>query len=56
MRRALLIISMAALVAKVHGQEGITFDRLLKTAAEPQNWLTYSGDLGGQEAARPGPA
>jgi alcohol dehydrogenase (cytochrome c) len=52
MRRALLIISMAALVAKVHGQEGITFDRLLKTAAEPQNWLTYSGDLGGQRHTR----
>ena len=23
----------------------MTFDRILRAAAEPQNWLTYSGDL-----------
>src|SRR5690349_25005698 len=25
----------------------VTFDRLLRSGAEPQNWLTYSGDYGG---------
>jgi alcohol dehydrogenase (cytochrome c) len=33
-------------VASSHAQ--VTFDRILKTNAEPQNWLTYSGSLNGQ--------
>jgi len=26
---------------------GVTYERLLNAAAEPQNWLTYWGDYGG---------
>ena len=26
----------------------VTFDRLLNSAKEPQNWLTYSGDYSGR--------
>jgi len=26
----------------------VTFDRILKAGHEPQNWLTYSGNLNGQ--------
>jgi alcohol dehydrogenase (cytochrome c) len=33
-------------------QSGVTFDRLQKATAEPQNWLTYSGDLMGQRHSR----
>ena len=29
-------------------RSGITFDRILKARSQPGNWLTYSGDLGGQ--------
>ena len=28
----------------VLGRSQVTYDRVLKAAAEPQNWLTYSGD------------
>ena len=38
----LLIASLAALNAQV------THDRLLNTAKEPQNWLTYGGDFSSQ--------
>ncbi len=38
MRRLSLLLSLAgALSAQV------TFDRLVNSAKEPQNWLTYSG-------------
>lgn len=36
--------AFVGLAAKVHGQERhVTFERLLNAAAEPHNWLTYSG-------------
>ena len=38
----LLLASLAALNAQV------THDRLLNTAKEPQNWLTYGGDFSSQ--------
>jgi alcohol dehydrogenase (cytochrome c) len=31
---------------------GVTFERLVKSAAEPQNWLTYWGDYQGTHYAR----
>ncbi len=36
-----------AVVGSLFGQ-GVTFDRLLHTDREPQNWLTYSGAVNGQ--------
>ena len=42
--RALLLLSVTGLAC---GQ-GVTFDRLLHPEKEPQNWLTYSGNLSGQ--------
>src|SRR5215813_9515349 len=35
-------------IASVSLQAQVTFDRLLHTDREPQNWLTYSGNLMGQ--------
>ena len=42
--RALLLLMLA--LPCVHAQVG--FDRILNAAKEPQNWLTYSGNLMGQ--------
>src|SRR5271165_5010055 len=42
--RALLLLTLA--LPCVHAQVG--FDRILNAAKEPQNWLTYSGNLPGQ--------
>ena len=36
-----LLLASAALVQAQGG--GVTFERLQNAAAEPQNWLTYSG-------------
>ncbi len=38
-RRGLLFVSAAGLLAA----QGVTFDRILNAAKEPQNWLSYSG-------------
>src|SRR5512136_850123 len=43
-RAALAIVVLAA----VSLQAQVTFDRLLHTEREPQNWLTYSGNVLGQ--------
>lgn len=42
-RRALFLGSLAG---SLWGQ--VTFDRILHADKEPQNWLTYSGDIKGQ--------
>ena len=42
-RRTLLL---ASITGSLWGQ--VTFDRLLNTDREPQNWLTYSGNVKGQ--------
>jgi alcohol dehydrogenase (cytochrome c) len=44
--RALVLAFVASGAAVIHAQ--VTFDRLLRAAQEPQNWLTYSGALSGQ--------
>ncbi|MGB6024341.1 MAG: PQQ-binding-like beta-propeller repeat protein, partial [Candidatus Sulfotelmatobacter sp.] len=36
----------ALLASETHGQ--VTFDRLVNSGKEPQNWLTYSGDYSGR--------
>ncbi len=43
-RRALLLVCLA--VSTLQAQ--VTFDRLLQSGKEPQNWLTYSGNMQGQ--------
>ena len=51
MKRRLLTVRVAlALIvfAAVSVQAQVTFDRLLHTDREPQNWLTYSGNVLGQ--------
>jgi alcohol dehydrogenase (cytochrome c) len=42
-RRSLLLVSLSV---SVWGQ--VTFDRILNADKEPQNWLTYSGNVKGQ--------
>ena len=44
MKYALMVASLAA---SAWGQ-GVTFDRILNADKEPQNWLTYSGNVMGQ--------
>src|SRR5271170_7437841 len=39
-------LACAPLVPETHGQ--VTFDRLVNSGKEPQNWLTYSGDYSGR--------
>src|SRR5579863_10622962 len=41
------VFLLAFVIGSVWGQ-GVTFDRLLHADREPQNWLTYSGTVGGQ--------
>jgi alcohol dehydrogenase (cytochrome c) len=51
MRRKLWIVRVAIALlvfATISVQAQITFDRLLHTEKEPQNWLTYSGNMWGQ--------
>jgi hypothetical protein len=40
------ILFVACLTTSLWGQ--VTFERLLNTDKEPQNWLTYSGNVKGQ--------
>src|SRR6478609_873916 len=48
MRHPLLLASLSAsLCGPLYGQ-GVTFDRILNANKEPQNWLTYSGNVKGQ--------
>src|SRR5271154_4429233 len=39
-------LACALLASETHGQ--VTFDRLVNSGKEPQNWLTYSGDYSGR--------
>src|SRR5690348_11753943 len=41
------IVLLIAAFYSAHALGQVTFDRLLRSGAEPQNWLTYSGDYGG---------
>ena len=46
MKRSLLLIPVLAAAAVLNldaQQAGVTYERLLKAASEPQNWLTYGG-------------
>src|SRR5881296_2592565 len=50
MNRFLAILSIYFLAG--HLQAQVTFTRLLNSAKEPQNWLTYSGDYAGLRFSR----
>jgi len=49
--RIIWILFVCAILINVIGglgaQAPVTFERLLKSDSEPQNWLTYSGSLSG---------
>jgi alcohol dehydrogenase (cytochrome c) len=47
LRMAILPIALVAAGAALRAQQQVTFDRLLRASQEPQNWLTYSGNLAG---------
>ncbi|HEY4086741.1 MAG TPA: PQQ-dependent dehydrogenase, methanol/ethanol family [Bryobacteraceae bacterium] len=49
-RSLALSAGMLLLVQAVSAQ--VTFDRILKADTEPQNWLTYSGNLNGQRYSK----
>jgi len=41
-------VTLAAQATSAQATRTVTSDRILKAAAEPQNWLTYSGNYNGQ--------
>ena len=41
---ALLALTAAIWSYRLQAQTAVTYDRLLNTAKEPHNWLTYGGD------------
>jgi alcohol dehydrogenase (cytochrome c) len=43
----LLCAALVSAVGVLGAQAPVTFERLLKSDSEPQNWLTYSGSLSG---------
>ncbi|HUO16605.1 MAG TPA: PQQ-dependent dehydrogenase, methanol/ethanol family [Verrucomicrobiae bacterium] len=43
-----IALSLLTLVATVPVYAQVTFDRLLSSGKEPQNWMTYSGDYSGK--------
>ena len=53
MKRAVILAAVLIAAASLSAQNRtVTSDRILKAAAEPQNWLTYSGNYNGS-ATRP---
>src|SRR5437868_187359 len=44
----LVMIWFACLALVLPALAQVTFDRLLNSTKEPQNWLTYSGDYSGR--------
>src|SRR5271165_2816900 len=47
MNRTKLALLLTAAISAVNARAQVTFDRILNSAQEPQNWLTYSGDYYG---------
>ena len=45
---ALLASAPGALLAPHHLRAQVTYDRILRSADEPQNWLTYNGNYSSQ--------
>jgi alcohol dehydrogenase (cytochrome c) len=47
-RGVLAVLILAAISLQAQVSKTVTFDRLLHTDKEPENWLTYSGNMWGQ--------
>ena len=47
-RTCLLALVLGGLLAPHHLRAQVTFDRILRAADEPQNWLTYNGTYSSQ--------
>jgi alcohol dehydrogenase (cytochrome c) len=47
-RGVLAVLILAAMSLQAQVNKTVTFDRLLHTEKEPENWLTYSGNMWGQ--------
>ena len=45
---AVTVVLAAVVAAAASVQAQVSFDRILKAASEPGNWLTYSGGLASQ--------
>jgi len=52
MRAHSLALSAAVLLLVQAASAQVAFDRILKADTEPQNWLTYSGNLNGQRYSK----
>ena len=52
MRARSLALSAAVLLLVQTAYAQVPFDRILKADTEPQNWLTYSGNLNGQRYSK----
>jgi hypothetical protein len=48
LRTLLLLIVTGSVFGQQASGQGVTFDRILNAAKEPQNWLTYSGSPSSQ--------
>jgi alcohol dehydrogenase (cytochrome c) len=51
MSRALIICLIVSLFS-IQAPAQVTFERLVNSAREPQNWMTYSGDYSGKRFSR----
>jgi alcohol dehydrogenase (cytochrome c) len=52
MKSCFVTLSVAALLLVPAALAQVTFDRILNGDTEPQNWLTYSGNLSGQRYSK----
>ena len=48
MRARISLVALMLVVLSLRGDAQVTYDRLLRAADEPQNWITYSGGYAGQ--------
>ena len=48
----ILVICLTASLFCIHAPAQVTFERLVNSAKEPQNWMTYSGDYSGKRFSR----
>jgi alcohol dehydrogenase (cytochrome c) len=47
-----LLVLIVAIAFASHSHAQVTFDRLLNSSKEPQNWMTYSGSYSGQRFSK----
>src|SRR5262245_47159172 len=51
-RIVVILLAVASCATLLRAQQPVTPDRLLNTASEPQNYLTYGGDYASQRYSR----